>query len=146
MRKYSAPGHLKGVSAMNAIVYFQEGVFRFGGFELVPARRLLARHGRAVKVGSRAFDLLIVLVENAGQVVGKHELISCVWGNLIVEDTNLRVHISRLRRIFGDDSRESRYIAHVARRGYMFVAPLDCGRFRTTQTKDTYYDVAHSHH
>jgi DNA-binding winged helix-turn-helix (wHTH) protein len=130
---------------MNAIVSIREGVFRFGGFELVPARRLFTRHGRAVKVGSRALDLLIVLVENAGQVVGNHALISGVWGNVIVEDSNLRVHISKLRRLLGDNRRESRYIVHVARRGYMFVAPLNCGRLHTTLTKDTYYDIAHSH-
>jgi DNA-binding winged helix-turn-helix (wHTH) protein len=110
---------------MNAIGPPQAGVLKFGSFELSPARRLLAREGRALKIGSRAFDLLIVLVENAGRVISKDELLSRVWGNVIVEDTNLRVHVSFLRRLLGDDGLESRYIVHVARRGYIFVAPLE---------------------
>ena len=109
---------------MNAISQLHDVVFRFERFELIPARRLLARDGRAVKVGSRAFDLLVALVERAGSVVAKDELVSRVWANLIVEDTNLRVHIASLRRLLGDDGLESRYIVHVARQGYIFVAPL----------------------
>ena len=103
----------------------QGGGFSFGDFELVPQRRLLARYGKPVKIGSRALDLLVVLVENAGNVITKDDLISRVWGDVIVEDTNLRVHISVLRRVLGDDGFESRFIVHVARRGYIFVAPLE---------------------
>jgi len=99
-----------------------EDVFRFGQFELVPARRLLAKEGRAVKIGSRAFDVLTVLVGNAGSVVESQELMVRVWGKVVVEDSNLRVHISTLRRLLEDDGRENRYIVHVARRGYVFVA------------------------
>jgi DNA-binding winged helix-turn-helix (wHTH) protein len=102
----------------------QDGVFSFGNFELLPKRRLLTRDGKPVKIGSRALDLLVVLVENAGNVIAKNDLILRVWGNVIVEDTNLRVHISVLRRVLGDDGFESRFIVHVARRGYIFVAPL----------------------
>ena len=101
-----------------------EPVFRFGGFTLFPVRRLLARDGRAVKVGSRALDLLVALVERAGRVVTKDELFSLAWPNSVVEDTNLRVNIFNLRRALGDDGMEDRYIVYVARRGYMFVAPL----------------------
>jgi DNA-binding winged helix-turn-helix (wHTH) protein len=109
---------------MNATSQLDDVVFRFEKFELIPGRRLLARDGRVVKVGSRAFDLLVALVERAGKVVRKDELVSCVWANVVVEDTNLRVHISSLRRLLGDDGLESRYIVHVARQGYIFVAPL----------------------
>jgi DNA-binding winged helix-turn-helix (wHTH) protein len=100
---------------MNATSQLDDVVFRFEKFELIPGRRLLARDGRVVKVGSRAFDLLVALVERAGKVVRKDELVSCVWANVVVEDTNLRVHISSLRRLLGDDGLESRYI---------FVAPV----------------------
>lgn len=110
---------------INANSESQEDVFRFGPFELVPKRRWLSMKGRPVKIGSRALDLLVVLVENAGKVVGKRELILQVWGSVIVEDANLRVHISALRRLLGDDGVESRFIVHVARRGYIFVARLD---------------------
>jgi DNA-binding winged helix-turn-helix (wHTH) protein len=108
---------------MGASLREDETMFRFGNFELSPSRRLLTRDGRAVKIGSRALDLLVTLVESAGQVVTKDRLISSVWMNVIVEDTNLRVHISCLRKLLGDDGNENRYIVHVARRGYVFVAP-----------------------
>jgi DNA-binding winged helix-turn-helix (wHTH) protein len=109
---------------MKTLSPVDESVFRFGPFELRPARRLLIKDGRAVKVGSRALDLLVALVQNAGTVIEKDELISRVWANVVVEDTNLRVHIAALRRLLGDDGLDSRYIVHVARRGYVFVAPL----------------------
>jgi len=67
------------------------------------------------------------LVERAGKVVAKDEIMSQVWPNVIVEDTNLRVHICALRRVLGDDGLENRYIVYVARRGYMFVVPLEAG-------------------
>jgi DNA-binding winged helix-turn-helix (wHTH) protein len=72
----------------------REKIFSFGGFHLIPERRLLAKGGRPVKLGSRALDLLVVLVENAGSVVAKGELMMQVWGSVVVEETNLRVHIS----------------------------------------------------
>src|SRR5262249_21973942 len=109
---------------MNAGRRVDETVFRFGSFELTPARRLLCKDGRTVKVGSRALDLLVTLVESAGTVVTKRDLLSRVWANVVVEDTNLRVQVSILRRLLGDDGLENRYILHVARRGYVFVAPL----------------------
>ena len=109
---------------MNAAFPNQEAVFAFGRFELIPRQRLLSRDGKPVRIGSRALDLLVVLVENAGNVIAKSELISRVWGSVVVEDTNLRVHVSVLRRLLGDDGLETRYIVHVARRGYVFVARL----------------------
>jgi DNA-binding winged helix-turn-helix (wHTH) protein len=99
-----------------------ERVFNFGSFELYPARRLLVKDGVTVKIGGRAFDLLIILVENAGRIVAKQELITGVWGKLIVVDTNIRVHVASLRRVLGDNRYDCRYIVHVARRGYIFVA------------------------
>jgi DNA-binding winged helix-turn-helix (wHTH) protein len=100
-----------------------ERVFYFGSFELYPAKRLLVNDGVSLKVGGRAFDLLVMLVENAGRIVAKQELIARVWGKLIVVDTNIRVHVASLRRLLGDNRYDNRYIVHVARRGYIFVAP-----------------------
>jgi DNA-binding winged helix-turn-helix (wHTH) protein len=110
---------------MNAILQVDEVMFTFGKFQLFPARRLLSRDGSQVKMGSRALDLLVALVGKAGKVVRKDELMSQVWPNAVVEDTNLRVNICALRRVLGDDGLESRYIVYVARKGYMFVAPLE---------------------
>jgi DNA-binding winged helix-turn-helix (wHTH) protein len=109
---------------MQSIYLVHEAAFRFGPFELVPVRRCLSKDGHAVRVGSRALDLLVALVENAGQVVEKGELMARVWPNVVVHEGNLRVHVAALRRLLGDDGLESRYIVHVARRGYIFVAPL----------------------
>jgi DNA-binding winged helix-turn-helix (wHTH) protein len=103
----------------------RDGVLSFGSFELVPNRRLLSRDGKPVRIGKRALDLLFVLVENAGNVIANNDLILQVWGNAIVGDSNVRVHISALRRVLGDDGFENRFIVHVARRGYVFVAPLE---------------------
>src|SRR5215813_15579181 len=113
---------------MDTILSVEDVVFRFGGFELFPVRRLLSRDGRTVKLGSRALDLLVTLVERAGRVVTKDELMSRVWPDVVVEDTNIRVTVYNLRRVLGDDGLDDRYIVYVARRGYVFVAPLEPGR------------------
>jgi DNA-binding winged helix-turn-helix (wHTH) protein len=115
---------LEGARVMQADPVAYEAVFRFGPFELVPLRRFLSRDGHAIRVGSRALDLLVVLVENAGKIVDKGAMLARVWPNVVVEDGNVRVHIRNLRRLLGDDGLESRYIVHVARRGYVFVAPI----------------------
>jgi DNA-binding winged helix-turn-helix (wHTH) protein len=121
---------------MNAFLAIDEMVFRFGSFELFPVRRLLVREGRPVRLGSRALDLLVALVERAGHVVTKDELMLRVWSNVIVEDTNLRVNIYNLRRILGDDGLDDRYIVYVARRGYVFVAPLEYSQQRASARRE----------
>ena len=128
---------------MDTLLSVEDMVFRFGGFELFPTRRLLSREGRTVKVGSRALDLLVALVERAGRVVTKDELMSRVWSDVVVEDTNLRVNIYNLRRVLGDDGLDERFIVYVARRGYVFVAPLEPRR-RTEALLDR--PVAHFSH
>lgn len=96
-------------------------LFRFGEFRLDRASRRLWHDGVPVVVTARALDTLIVLVENAGRVVSKEELIETVWGGLIVDENNLNQQISVLRRTLGDDQR---YIETVPRRGYCFVAEV----------------------
>ncbi|NGZ88526.1 ATP-binding protein [Duganella aceris] len=97
---------------------------QFGPFMLSPAERLLEQDGEPVRLGGRALDLLIALVESAGEVVGKHELLSKVWPNMVVEEGNLRFHIVNLRKALGDSGGNSRYIVNVANKGYSFVAPV----------------------
>ncbi|MBC8056178.1 MAG: helix-turn-helix transcriptional regulator, partial [Rhizobiales bacterium] len=77
-----------------------------------------------VRVGGRALDLLIVLVEAAGQVVGRDELMASVWKKVIVDEGSLRVHVAALRRALGDDGETRRYIVNVPGRGYSFVAKV----------------------
>jgi DNA-binding winged helix-turn-helix (wHTH) protein len=98
--------------------------FRFGRFELDAASRALTKDGRAVRLGSRAFDILVILVSRAGEIVSKDELIAAVWPNLHVEENNLRVHLTALRRVLDETQAEATSIANIPSRGYSFVAPV----------------------
>src|SRR5229473_4100370 len=96
----------------------------FGPFRLFMAERLLKKADEPLELGSRALDILINLVERAGEVVTRKELISRVWPDVIVEEANLRVHIYGLRKALGDGREGARYVANVTGRGYCFVAPV----------------------
>ena len=96
----------------------------FGPFRLLAARRLLLEGDKPVRLGSRAFDILAALVERAGEVVGKDELISRVWPQRFVEESNLKIQVSALRRALGDGQGGHRYVITVPGRGYNFVAPV----------------------
>jgi predicted ATPase len=99
-------------------------IFAFGPYKLSVAERLLEREGTAVLLGSRALDLLIVLVEEAGTVLSKRDLMKRVWGDTAIEEVGLRAHIANLRKVLGDGKGAARYIINIAGRGYSFVAPL----------------------
>ena len=99
--------------------------FSFGPFRIVPRARLLERDGSRTPIGSRAFDLLCVLISRPGEVVSKGELMARVWPDVTVEEGNLRVHIAQLRRTLGDGQEGKRYITNVPGRGYCFVARVD---------------------
>ena len=96
----------------------------FGPFLLSPAQRLLLRVDKPVNLGSRAWEILLMLVERAGDVVRKRELMERVWPDIAVEEGTLRVHVSDLRKALGDGQQGIRYIENVTGRGYRFVAPL----------------------
>lgn len=97
--------------------------FEFGGFRLEPQRRLLSRiDGGQVELNDKAFDALVYLVEHAGQLVTKADLLRALWPTTVVEEGNLYVVISALRRAVRDESAAPRLIATVASRGYQFVA------------------------
>ncbi|MBV9050708.1 MAG: winged helix-turn-helix domain-containing protein, partial [Solirubrobacterales bacterium] len=76
------------------------------------------------RIGSRALDILIMLVERAGTVVSKAELIARVWPRVTVDESALRAHIKGLRQVLGDGRDGARYVTNVAGRGYCFVAPI----------------------
>jgi hypothetical protein len=78
--------------------------YRFGTFELQPGEHRLLANGEPVALGPRAFDLLVALVERAGQLVTKETLFEKVWPKLIVEENNLQVQISALRKILGQEA------------------------------------------
>jgi predicted ATPase/DNA-binding winged helix-turn-helix (wHTH) protein len=96
----------------------------FGPFALYPTQRRLLRRGQPVQLGSRAFELLLVLVENAGALVRKDELIARVWPDTHVEQTGLRVHIAALRKVLGDGRTGGSGLVNIPGRGYQFVEPI----------------------
>src|SRR5246127_1427533 len=96
----------------------------FGPYQLLAAQRLLMEGAKPVRLGSRAFDILTALVERAGEVVGKEELIARVWPKTFVEEANLKIQVSALRRALGDGQGDNRYVATIVGRGYNFVAPI----------------------
>jgi predicted ATPase/DNA-binding winged helix-turn-helix (wHTH) protein len=100
-----------------------EPAIGFGPFRLITARRLLLEGDRPVRLGSRAFDILVALVERAGEVVSKDDLIARGWPGTFVEEANLKIQISALRRVLGDGQGDNRYVVTVVGRGYNFVAP-----------------------
>ena len=106
-------------SAMRA-----EEVLSFGPFRLSSAGRILYRDDKPVPLGSRALDILIALVERAGETVSRRDLMNQVWPDLLVEDANLRVHVTNLRKALLDGRDGARYVTNVPGRGYCFVAPV----------------------
>jgi predicted ATPase/DNA-binding winged helix-turn-helix (wHTH) protein len=96
----------------------------FGPYRLLAAQRLLLEGDRPVRLGSRAFDILAALVERAGEVVGKDQLIARAWPQTFVEEANLKIQVSALRRALGDGHGGNRYVITVPGRGYNFVAPV----------------------
>jgi predicted ATPase/DNA-binding winged helix-turn-helix (wHTH) protein len=96
----------------------------FGPFRLIAAQRMLLEGDKPVRLGSRAFDILAALVERAGEVVGREELMARAWPQTFVEEANLKIQVSALRRALGDGQGGNRYVVTVIGRGYNFVAPV----------------------
>jgi TolB-like protein/Tfp pilus assembly protein PilF len=95
------------------------GAYQFGRFEVLPDRRQLLAAGEPVTLGSRAFDLLVCMLENRGGVVDKDKALAAAWPGLVVEENNLSVQVSALRKVLGPAA-----IATVPRRGYRFALPV----------------------
>jgi predicted ATPase/DNA-binding winged helix-turn-helix (wHTH) protein len=96
----------------------------FGPFRLNPTRRVLLRDNKPLRLGSRALDLLIVLVESGKELTSKEDLLKRVWPDTFIEEANLRVHVAALRKLLGDEGTGDQYIGTVAGRGYCFVATV----------------------
>jgi predicted ATPase/DNA-binding winged helix-turn-helix (wHTH) protein len=99
----------------------EESGLEFGRFRVLPRRRQLLVDGVPVELGTRAFDLLMVLLEAEGELVTKDELLHRVWPGTVVEENNIQVQISALRRVLGTDRN---LILTVPLRGYRFTAAI----------------------
>ena len=104
----------------------QEGkhLYEFGPFRLDPAERSLLRDGKAVPLTPKAFELLVLLVENRGHLLKKDELIERVWPNTFVEEANLAQNVSALRKALDDKNGGAQYIETVPKGGYRFTAAV----------------------
>ena len=98
--------------------------FSFAEFELDGERRVLLKGGEPVALNSKTLDLLLALVERRGEVLTKDELLERVWPGQFVEEGNLSVHISGLRKALGEKKKDHNFIVTVPGRGYSFIAAL----------------------
>ena len=94
---------------------------KFGRFQVLPHRREFLAEGVPVSLGSRAFDVLMVLIEAGGELVTKDDILRRVWPGMVVEEHNLQFHISALRKVLGEDRG---FIKTISGRGYRFVAEI----------------------
>lgn len=99
-------------------------IYEFGTFRLDTVRRLLLREGQIVQLTPKAFETLLALVENRERVVDKDELLRMIWSDAVVEERNLTVNVSTIRKALGEGAGEHRYIVTVPGRGYRFVAAV----------------------
>ena len=99
-------------------------LYEFGPFRVDPSERLLLRDGLPVSVTIKAFDTLLFLIQRRTHLVEKSELMRAVWADSFVEEGNLAVTISMLRKALGDEGAERKYIQTVAKRGYRFICDV----------------------
>jgi predicted ATPase/DNA-binding winged helix-turn-helix (wHTH) protein len=108
----------------HAPAFFAEDIVSFGSLQLNRTKRLLARHGERIALGSRAMEILMVLTEKAGAIVSNRELLRRIWPDVIVEHGTIRVHVAQLRKALRNAEPDSDYVHNVTGRGYRFVAPV----------------------
>jgi eukaryotic-like serine/threonine-protein kinase len=99
-------------------------LYQFGPFSLDPAERVVSRDGTPLSLTPKVFDTLVCLVRSHGRLLTKDELLKEIWRDTFVEEVNLAVNISTLRKMLGEGPQEGRYILTVPGRGYRFVAAV----------------------
>jgi pimeloyl-ACP methyl ester carboxylesterase/DNA-binding winged helix-turn-helix (wHTH) protein len=102
-----------------------QGAYRFGPFHLDVRERRLSRGGEVIPLRLKVFDTLLVLVENAGRLVTKQDLLDAVWPETAVEENNLNHNVSVLRKALGERATGQQYIETVPRVGYRFAVPVE---------------------
>lgn len=99
-------------------------IFEFGSFRLDPVERTLCHQDKVLPLAPKVFDTLLVLVENSGHLIEKDQFMKRVWPDTFVEEGNLTLNISTLRKILGENAIEHQYIETIPKRGYRFVATV----------------------
>lgn len=99
-------------------------LYEFGDFKLDPAERLLLRGDEVIPLKAKVFDILVLMVQNSGRLLEKEWLLETLWPGSFVEESNLNVNISALRKALGETPSDPRYIETVPKRGYRFVASV----------------------
>jgi DNA-binding winged helix-turn-helix (wHTH) protein/TolB-like protein/tetratricopeptide (TPR) repeat protein len=99
-------------------------IYEFDNFQLDLAEQTLKFNDENVTLTPKVFDLLAVLVENHGHLLSKDELVKALWAESFVEEANLNVTVSALRKVLGEKPNENRFIETIPRRGYRFVAEV----------------------
>lgn len=110
-----------------------KSIYAFGPFRLSPEQGSLTRDGQRVALGQRAFEILLLLVERAGEVVSTADIVTRVWPRTIVDENNLRVHIASLRKALSDERIQAPYILNVPGRGYRFAALVERHQRKTDE-------------
>ena len=99
-------------------------MYEFDEFRLDVAKRQLLREGEVVPLYSKAFDLLLLLVESRGRDLTKEEILERIWPGQILEESNLTVNISAVRRALGEKASNPRYLVTIPGHGYRFIANI----------------------
>src|SRR5215470_12790116 len=99
-------------------------LYDFGSYRLDPSQRSLLCSGKPVALTPKSFEILVVLIQNSGRVLTKDDLMKKVWPDSFVEEANLTVNISALRKALGESTDSPQYIETVTKLGYRFIAPV----------------------
>ena len=99
-------------------------IYRFDGYRLDPLKRKLERDGQSIHLPAKAFDLLVVMAENSSTLMERERLFELLWPGQFVEESNLSVTVSALRKALGERKGEERYILTIPRQGYRFIADV----------------------
>src|SRR5437773_7215293 len=123
-------------------------LYEFDKFRCDPREHLLLCDGKPVSLSPKSFDILVALSRSNGQLLMKDELMRQVWPDSFVEEANLTVNISALRKVLGETSGTQQYIETVPKRGYRFIAEVavlerDSGRPKSAQETPA---IASSYH
>src|SRR5262249_51412782 len=117
------PGKFQRISK-DAMSPETKALYEFGNFRCDPREQLLLREGKPVALSPKSFEILVVLIQSHGRLLTKEELMHQVWPDSFVEEANLTVNISALRRVLGEAPEGQQYIETVPKRGYRFVATV----------------------